>query len=429
MWIAKKKAITAILGDLDNSFSVLPKFMAALSSSNSMLLEWQYDPFPDPKDASFHSVFWVFQQSIAGFPHCRPVIIVDTINLSGKYPGKLLVAAGFDAENKIFPLSFAIITEGSLSADTWRWFFACIRKKVTQREGICLITSPDPDIVTVVKERECQWAQHRFCLRHMCLKFYEVFHNNLMTEFVYKAGSTKYVSKFVKYLKKIEKMNLEARKWLDKIPPHQLALAYDDGGMRFGIMKTNTIFGTYGFINKSLDLPIPTCILLIFDHLAEIFKSQRGRLGESPNGRDLYSKYVMDFFEEWKEASRTHDVLPLDQRGNKFQVTEVRKTRFVVHRSDRVCTCRIWQLFKSPCSHVLAVCRRLNIDHLQYSTESSLAVYAADFNPLPGVSDWPEASQVPRLFPPGSCQISAQPSKVIGGQKRSNTGKNKGPKR
>ncbi|CAL9223915.1 unnamed protein product, partial [Arabidopsis halleri] len=429
MWNAKKKAITVILGDLDKSFSVLPKFMAALSSSNKMLLEWQYDPFPDPKDASFRSVFWAFQQSIEGFPHCRPVIMVDTVDLSGKSSGKMLVAAGVDAENRLFPLAFAITAQESLSADTWRWFFACIRKKVTQREGLCLITSPNPDIVAVVKEPECQWAQHRFCLRSMCLKFCDIFQNNLMTEFVYKAGSTKYVSTFVYYLKKIEKMNPEARKWLDKIPPHQWALAYDDGGLRVGILTANAIFRTYGFINKALDLPITTCILLIFDHLAELFKSRRGLPGESLNGGDRYSKYVMKIFEECKEASRTHDVLPLDQTGEKFQVTEVmqvRKTSFVVHLNDQVCTCGIWQLCKHPCSHVLAVCRRLNIDHLQYvndfySTESYLAVYAADFNPLPGVSDWPEASEVPRLFPPGSRPISTPPSKVTVGQKQSNT--------
>lgn len=138
MWNAKKKAFTAILGDLDRSFSLLPKFMAALSSSNKMCLEWQHDLIPRTKNASFCSVFWAFQQSVEGFPYCRPLIIVDTIDLSGKYRGKLLVAAGFDAENRLFPLAFAIITQESLSAGIWRWFFGCIRKKVTKREGLCL---------------------------------------------------------------------------------------------------------------------------------------------------------------------------------------------------------------------------------------------------------------------------------------------------
>ncbi|XP_013720028.1 uncharacterized protein LOC106423817 [Brassica napus] len=119
MWDAKTKAITAILGDLDKSFSVLPKFMAVLSSSNKMVMDWQYDPFPDPKEASFRSVFWAFQQSIKGFLHCAPVIMVDTVDLSSKYGGKLLIAACVDAEFQIFPLAFAIITNKSFPADSW----------------------------------------------------------------------------------------------------------------------------------------------------------------------------------------------------------------------------------------------------------------------------------------------------------------------
>ncbi|CAH2080226.1 unnamed protein product [Thlaspi arvense] len=203
-------------------------------------------------------------------------------------------------------------------------------------------------------------------------------------------------------------MNPEARKWLDKMAPHQWALAHDDGGMRFGVMETNLILTTYGFINYVPDLPITTCVLLIFDHLAEHFISQRRLLSESLNSGDKYAKHVMKRLEEYKEAIRTHDVLPLDSTGERFQVTEVMKPgnkRLVVHRSDRVCTCGIWQLYKYPCSHMLAVCKRLNIDHLQYvndfyNTERSLEAYAAEFNPVPRVSDWPEASETPRLFPP-----------------------------
>ncbi|XP_010471894.1 PREDICTED: uncharacterized protein LOC104751609 [Camelina sativa] len=391
---AKKKAFNAILRDLDNSFNRFPKFMAALSSSNKMCF--------------------------------------------GRFNSQLLVAAGFDAENRFFPLAFAITTQESLSADTWRWFFACIRDKVTQREGLCLITSLSPDIVEVVNEPECLWAQHRFCLRHLCLKFYDVFHNNLMTELVYKAGSTRDKSSFEYYLKKIEKMDPEARKWLEKMPLYLWALAYDDGGIRFGIMTTNTIFKTYGFIDN---LRIITCIFLIFDHLAELFKSRHGRPADSPNGIDQYAKHVMTNLEEYKVASQTHDVLPLEHTGERFQVTEmmqVGEKRFVVHFSNRVCTCGIWQLCKYPCSHVIAVCRRMNSDHLQYindyyNTESSLRGYAAAFNPLPGVSDWPEASEVPRLLPPGTlppsvvCPVTTElsrndtsTSKLVVGRKRSN---------
>lgn len=410
MWDAKKEATTAIWGDSEKSFSVLPKFMASLCSSNKMRLEWQYDLLPDPKEASFRSVFWAFHQSVEGFPYCRPVIIVDAVDC-GKHSGKLLVAAGFDAENQLFPLAFAVVSQEKLSADSWRWFFSCIRKKATHREGLCLITAMDPDIITAVNEPECRWAQHRFCLRHLCFEFFDAFHNNLLTEFVYKAGSTGCVSSFDYYLKKIEEMNPEARKWLDKTPPHKWALAHDDGGLRFGIMETNLIFATYGFINY---LPITTCVLLIFDHLAELFISQRGRLSESLKSGDKYAQHVMTKLGE--DKGKTYDALPLDNTGERFQVADGNNKIYVVHRIDRVCSCGMWQLYKYPCSHVLAVCRRLNIDFLQYvndyyNTERSLRVYAAKFNPVPGwFSEWSEASETPRLFPPSPTRLDCAPS-------------------
>lgn len=210
-------------------------------------------------------------------------------------------------------------------------------------------------------------------------------------------------------------MNPEARKWLDK-----WSMAHDDGGIRFGFKNANTIFATYGFINKVRDLPITTCILLIFDHVAERFKSRRESHDESLKNRgDKFAKYVMKQLQDCNVASRTHDVLPLEPIGVRFQVAVAKQdggySRYVVHLNDRICTCGILQLVKYPCSHVLAVSRRINSDHLQYvndcySAENYLGTYAADFNPLPGVSDWSEASEVPRLFPPGSRAPSvAQP--------------------
>ncbi|KAJ4871252.1 hypothetical protein Rs2_47120 [Raphanus sativus] len=148
----------------------------------------------------------------------------------------------------------------------------------------------DPDIVTVVNEPECRWAQHRFCLRHLCFEFYEAFRNNLMTEFVYKAGSTVCVSK--------------------------------------------------------------------------LFISQRELLN---SGDNKYAKHVMTKLGEYNKGR--YDVLPLDNTGERFQVVVAdgdNNKRFVVHRIDRVCSCGMWQLYKYPCSHLLAVCRKLNIDFCQY---------------------------------------------------------------
>ena len=45
-------------------------------------------------------------------------------------------------------LSFAI-TEGE-NIDSWGWFLACIRNKVTQRMGLCVIFYKHPSIMAVM---------------------------------------------------------------------------------------------------------------------------------------------------------------------------------------------------------------------------------------------------------------------------------------
>ncbi|WZZ31586.1 hypothetical protein YC2023_014987 [Brassica napus] len=61
------------------------------------------------------------------------------------------------------PLAFAVTKE--VSSDSWRWFLSGIREKVTQRKGLCLISSPHPDILAAIDELGSQWAYHRFCLK------------------------------------------------------------------------------------------------------------------------------------------------------------------------------------------------------------------------------------------------------------------------
>lgn len=78
MWDAKKEAITAIWGDSEKSFSVLPKFMASLCSSNKMRLEWQYDLLPGPQGGVVP--FCVLGVSSVG----RRVSLLQTCDHSGR---------------------------------------------------------------------------------------------------------------------------------------------------------------------------------------------------------------------------------------------------------------------------------------------------------------------------------------------------------
>jgi hypothetical protein len=57
----------------------------------------------------FKSIAWAYGPCIAVFKHLRPVITIDAGFLSGRYKGRLLMACGYDAENKFIPLAFEIM--------------------------------------------------------------------------------------------------------------------------------------------------------------------------------------------------------------------------------------------------------------------------------------------------------------------------------
>ena len=60
----------------------------------------------------FRAVAWAFGPCIAAVNYLRPVISIDACFLSGRYEGRLLIACGYDAENQLLPLAFAIVQKG-----------------------------------------------------------------------------------------------------------------------------------------------------------------------------------------------------------------------------------------------------------------------------------------------------------------------------
>ena len=57
----------------------------------------------------FGWAFWAFGQSIEAFKHCRPIVSIDGMFLTGKFKGTMPICIGTDSEDQLVPLSFAIV--------------------------------------------------------------------------------------------------------------------------------------------------------------------------------------------------------------------------------------------------------------------------------------------------------------------------------
>ena len=183
----KHKALRQLFGDFSQSYTELPRLFLAIEQANPRcVIIWKTFDTNMPNTEIFQRMFWSFKPSIEGFEHYRPVLSIDGTHLYGKYKDTLLIAMGCDGNNKLFPFPFAI-TEGE-NIDSWGWFLACIKNRVTQWTRICVISYRHLGIMAVISDPHLGWAvpsaYHMICMRHLARNFMTRFKDKLLKNLV-----------------------------------------------------------------------------------------------------------------------------------------------------------------------------------------------------------------------------------------------------
>ena len=165
---------------------------------------------------------------------------IDGTHLYEKYKDTLMIVMGCDENNQLFPLAFAV-TKGD-NIDSWGWSLTCIRNKVTQQMGPCVIADRYPGIMAAMTDVHLGWivsyAYHKICMCLLANKFMNRFKDKILKNLVCKAALAIEVGKFNKHIDTIRRINLEAQQWLEATLFEKWALSHDEG-RRYGIMITN----------------------------------------------------------------------------------------------------------------------------------------------------------------------------------------------
>ena len=137
----------------------------------------------------FQRVFWTFHPSIEGFKHYQPILSIDGTHLFGKYKGTLMIVMGYNGNNQLFPLAFAL-TDGE-NIDRWGWFLACIRTTITHRRGLCAISDRHPGIMAAMSDVHLGWSEpytyHRVCMHHLASNFMTKFKDKILKNLMCRA--------------------------------------------------------------------------------------------------------------------------------------------------------------------------------------------------------------------------------------------------
>ena len=98
---------------------------------------------------------------------------------------------------------------------------ACIRNRVTQWMGICVISYRYSGIMAAMNDSRLGWAAssayHRICMSHLASNFMIRFKDKLLKNLVCRAALATTQRKFNRHMTTISRINSEAQQWLKAI--------------------------------------------------------------------------------------------------------------------------------------------------------------------------------------------------------------------
>ena len=194
--------------------------------------------------------------------------------LDGKHKALRHLFEDFSQSYTELPRLFFALEDENI--DSWGWFLACFRNKVTQRMGIYVIFDKHPGIMTTMSD--LGWAApstyRMICMRHLASYFMTRFKDKLLKNLVCKAALASTQRKFNKHMTTIGRINFEAQQWLEAIPFQLWALSHD-GGRRYGILKTNMLEVFNSVLKGACSLPFTALVQLTFFCLNNYFVAIR----------------------------------------------------------------------------------------------------------------------------------------------------------
>ncbi|RVW12449.1 hypothetical protein CK203_110436 [Vitis vinifera] len=159
-WKCKEKAKERIFGLPHNSYKLLPWLCKQLMETNSgTIAEWT-----SSDKGNFMQLFIAHGFSVHGFlMGCRPIISINSSNLSGPHKGALFSALAYDADDDMFPLAYAIVS--SENYYNWFWFLQRLKQLVGEME-VVIISGRHHAIIRSVAE-VFGVENHAYCYRHL----------------------------------------------------------------------------------------------------------------------------------------------------------------------------------------------------------------------------------------------------------------------
>ncbi|KAJ1700658.1 hypothetical protein LUZ63_000437 [Rhynchospora breviuscula] len=436
LWRGREKAIEQLFGSWEGSYNKLPSILLAIQKTTpGTQIKWLTESVGDPNRAMFKAAAWAYGPCIAAVPYLRPVISIDASFLSGRYKGTLLAACGYDPEQRLLPLAFAIVEKEN--EQCWGWFMNFVRRQVIgEGKKFCVVSDRHWGIRNTFKQPQYGWqedanpsyAVHRYCMQHICENVFKASDKDttLPDKFRKKLANKKKKRLFYKMWNELKTTNPKAIDYLIKYGkeneaddneewrPERWAQMYD-GGYRWGIMTSNGSESLNSRYKAERRLPVVGLVEGTWYKTVKWFNERKQiALARQAEGERWPKEIQLKLMKHSLKAAAINVITVDIERGEfeaqvpfekndpgitwKYQVFlkrnyQPRDPQLPTRRAW--CKCRKPQLTGIPCLHVVAVCGHCRWDvsdfvDERYSTENMLKIWSTgEFHCYEDEHEWP----------------------------------------
>ncbi|XP_048609908.1 uncharacterized protein LOC125585241 [Brassica napus] len=318
---------------------------------------------------------------------CRPVIGLDGCFLKWDLNGDLLAAVGRDADNRMFPIAWAVVR--GENKDTWGWFVKKLKMDLDLGNGkdLTIISDKQKGLVHAI-QLELPDAEHRMCARHIYanwkkLGFARSEFKSLFWGVAYSYTKGEYEEK----LSLLEAYNVVAHQELLKTDPKRWCRAYFSVDSHCPDVHNNLSESFNRTIKMARAKPV---ITMLEDIRRQAMKRNSRRWFMADKWDTIVTPITLALLEKARIAKKYCSTLR--SSSSLYEVNEC-DNGYTVNLATHQCACRRWDLTGIPCKHDVCVFDDNQEDPVKYTSEyyythKMKKTYNENIKPVNGENLW-----------------------------------------
>ncbi|KAG7534518.1 Zinc finger SWIM-type [Arabidopsis thaliana x Arabidopsis arenosa] len=395
----RRICIKTIADEYEEQFRRMYDYAGALKESNpgsTIILGTKANVFE-----KFYSCFFAMKE---GWKNgCRRILHLDGTFMKGKIKGEVLTAISRDANDKMFPVAWAIVPiENKIY---WGWFMTLLQEDLDLGSGNGLtIVSDQQKGLIAARDSVLPDCEHRMCARHIWANLYKNFgdESGLLHIAFWKMAKAYNMRVFEQRVEDFKILNHEAYENLMRWSACHWSRAHFTGYAKCLAVENNMSESFNNVINDGRFKPL---VGLLEDIRIHVMTSNEGKIRMIDEYNGELTPEIVKLLD--KQRKKVPDCTPICAGRGWYEVDHGREKYRVNVRNDASCTCRLYEVSGIPCSHMVSallddsrnVRTPESLVSKWFSTTKWKVCYQHILKPINGMELWPMSRDV-RVLPP-----------------------------